>query len=160
MLNYIRGGLLSTPDKLIAHGCNTMGVMGAGVALAIKEKYPWAFETYANDLQAMKRDLQWHQTNDAIMGRVIYASHGGKIIANCLTQMDMGRQAIRYASYDAIDKCMKRLNNYMEQFEIASISMPKIGCGLGGGEWPIVEAIIAFHLKDVTVNVWELNGST
>lgn len=34
--------------------------------------------------------------------------------------------------------------------------MPKIGAGLGGGNWEVIEAIINHRLKDHNVTVWEL----
>ena len=42
MIRYEKGDVLTTNDDIIIHGCNSAGVMGAGVALAIKRKYPKA----------------------------------------------------------------------------------------------------------------------
>lgn len=39
MLKEFRGDLLVAPHRVIAHGCNLVGVMGAGIAKAIREAY-------------------------------------------------------------------------------------------------------------------------
>ena len=45
-LNIINDDLLNSPDRIIVHGCNAQGVMGAGVAKAIRTKYPEAYSNY------------------------------------------------------------------------------------------------------------------
>ena len=46
MIEYKNGDLLNVTEGIILHGCNGQGVMGAGVAKAIKMKYPEAFTAY------------------------------------------------------------------------------------------------------------------
>jgi hypothetical protein len=43
---YKQGDLLDCIEKVIVHGCNAQGVMGSGVALAIRKKYPDAARAY------------------------------------------------------------------------------------------------------------------
>ncbi len=40
------GNLMDVTEGHIVHGCNAQGVMGSGVALAVKNKYPGAFDDY------------------------------------------------------------------------------------------------------------------
>jgi hypothetical protein len=86
-------------------------------------------------------------------------------ILNCITQQEYGKDGRRYVSYDAVDDCMKSIakNMMMRNFFTGndsihneSIHMPKIGAGLGGGEWSIIEAIINHHLKDHQVIIYEI----
>ncbi len=156
MITYKKGNLLDTPDMFIAHGCNAQGVMGSGVALAVKEKYHKAFQDYRNIY--LYEDMR----TGLALGRVIASvQEDDKIILNCITQRYYGReQGKRYCSYDAIDIAMTSIAEQMD-WKVkfpgeAGLSMPKIGCGLGGGHWPVVEAIINHRLGDHNVTVWEL----
>lgn len=45
-ITYKTGDLLKADEIAIAHGCNTRGMMGAGVARLIKDKYPDAYADY------------------------------------------------------------------------------------------------------------------
>ena len=42
------GDICSVNSGIIVHGCNAQGVMGSGVAKAIRLKYPQVFEDYKN----------------------------------------------------------------------------------------------------------------
>ena len=46
MLKYQIGNLLTAPQKCIAHQVNCQGVMGSGVAKAIKNEYPKVYKEY------------------------------------------------------------------------------------------------------------------
>jgi O-acetyl-ADP-ribose deacetylase (regulator of RNase III) len=147
MITYKKGNLLDTPDRIIAHGCNAQGVMGSGVALAVKKKYPWAFDQYYHE----------YCVNGLETGRNLYTSHNGEVyIVNMITQNYYGKDGKRYVSYDALDECMENLNRWMDEFYQIDVSMPAIGAGLGGGHWPIIREIIDHRLIDKNVTIWTL----
>lgn len=161
MITYKKGNLLDTPDKIIAHGCNAQGVMGSGVAKAIRDKFPKAYEDYRKRFPG-----PIGIENQSVLGSVIPSINGQCVILNCITQLNYGKDGKKYVSYDAIDKCMSYIYGdlHMTNFFTGektlpadtNISMPKIGAGLGGGNWEVIEAIINHRLKDVNVTVWEL----
>jgi len=149
LITYIQGDLLNTSDKIIAHGCNSMGVMGKGVALQIKERFPWAYEAYKNFCLSI--------TPGALGLNIVSKDPNGPlVIINCITQTRYGQKDIRYVSYDAVDRCFQEINQIMRTLGDKSISIPKIGAGLGGGYWPIIEEIINYRLKDFQVNCYSL----
>ncbi|WP_343683631.1 hypothetical protein [Asticcacaulis sp.] len=49
---YEQGDLLKAPERVICHGCNAQGKMGAGIATAIKKIYPEAFSLYRATYEA------------------------------------------------------------------------------------------------------------
>jgi O-acetyl-ADP-ribose deacetylase (regulator of RNase III) len=157
MITYIKGDLFAENHKIIAHGVNCQGVMGSGVAKIIKEKYPWAYTAYKDFCEL--RDPIY------LLGEVRPCWNDEDVlILHCFTQLEYGKDGRRYISYDAVDDCMKRIadNMYWKGVigpnKICSdpIAMPKIGAGLGGGEWSIIESIINHRLKDHQVIVYEL----
>lgn len=151
MIEYRVGDLLETTDPFIAHGCNSYGKMGAGVALQIAKRYPWVAEKF-------KTTYEWH---------VGFLSYGGGLplgevfeyaqrdapyrILNLITQTGYGRRG-KYVSYDAVDKAFVAVKGTIKD---QPISIPRIGAGLGGGSWPVIEAIINTHIKS-RVTVWDL----
>lgn len=134
------------------HGCNNQGVMGAGFAKTIKEKYPEVFTTYIQDIALGRTSLgfvSWQQ---------VYGQH--TMVASGITQEFYGRSGCRYASYDAIDIVMHRVFKYAFR-ERVEIHMPKIGAGLGGGDWRVIESIIGSAADSCAIDsnnifIWEL----
>ena len=133
------GNLLDVTAGHIVHGCNAQGVMGSGVALAVKRKYPGAFESYRAEYDArglkLGRNYLW-QANDNLF------------IWNAITQEGFG-QPHRNCSYDAIENCFQSLNSFIIDFlghdsppPSQEIHIPAIGAGLGGGNWEIIREII------------------
>ena len=151
-INYITGDLFSTPDKVIAHGCNAQGVMGSGVALQVKIEYPDVFEKYKEECHFIRLSSR----NGLPPWTNIIVPAKDKIIVNMITQEYFGKENKRYVSYDAIDICFDYLFHYCWDNEIDSISIPKIGAGLGGGNWDTIISIIEDRMKTVNVNVYVL----
>ena len=139
---YINDDLLSATHGLIVHGCNAQGVMGSGVARAIKDKYPEVFKQYVFDINLGKFGL----------GRLSLCKvSGGLMVASAITQQYFGRDTnIRYVSYDAIDKVFRHI------FELiphnTHVHIPKIGAGLGNGSWEVISTIIEQAAKDKNFN--------
>ena len=127
---YKQGNLLECTEDVIVHGCNAQGKMGSGVAKAIREKYPEAYNAYKAEY-----DNHW-----LLVGEVIGAYSGDKLILNAITQTHYGRDKNRvYVDYDAVRTAFKFIN---EHCDYPSIAMPKIGAGLANGDWNIIEKII------------------
>lgn len=147
MINYVTGDLLGATQKVIIHGCNAQGIMGSGVAKVIKEKWPEVYEVYA-----LK-----HKTFGLTLGDIIpVTTSDGKIVVNCITQENFGRDGLQYCDYDAIEKCFIQLNDRALDWEVTEMALPKIGAGLGGGDWNIIESIIVKTAKNYVPVVYSL----
>lgn len=147
-IEYVKGNLLATPHQYILHGCNAQGVMGSGVAKAIRDKYPSAFSVYRYQYE---RGLM-------ALGAVTYAEQDdGKTIINAVTQEFYGRGSSKvYVSYTAINEALARISWWLSCRQYSEslpyVAMPKIGAGLGGGDWEIISEIIeqkAVHFQPV-----------
>jgi len=143
-IEYIRGDLLTTDVRHIIHGCNSHGVMGSGVAKAIRDKYPQAYQDY-NDV---------YNNYGLELGNIIVSvQNDGKVIHNAITQKDYGRDSSRvYVSYWAIAEAFRKIN----QWGVGEIAMPKIGSGLANGDWNVISAIIENTLIDTRPIVYIL----
>lgn len=127
----------------IVHGTNCQGVMGSGVALMIRSEYPKAYEEY------LAHSALFKDKKEELLGTIQVVDCDGKVIINAFTQLDYGvsRQQV---DYDALRNCFKKLNTYAKENGISEIVMPKIGSGLGGGDWKIISAIIEEEAVDFT----------
>jgi hypothetical protein len=75
-------------------------------------------------------------------------------VVNAYTQYNYGRNhangdTIPF-SYEAFTLCMRKMNKV---FEGKRIGLPKIGAGLAGGNWSLIESIIKRELRDCDVTV-------
>ena len=134
--------MLATTEGIIVHGCNAQGVMGSGIALKIRQKYPQAFYDYQDGIRLGKG-----------LGDVIFSTINPKlVIANAITQQNYGRDStVKYCSYEAIQNCFILVTKTAEQLGFTEIHYPLIGAGLANGDWSIISSIIdlAFsHLPD------------
>lgn len=146
-INYINGDLLSVTEGIIMHGCNAQGVMGSGVALAIKHRYPKCFTAYTNQ--------------DRTLGSVAWYIHSnGLLIANAITQQFYGRAPKRYVSYDAVERSFTDVIVKAIDDGIFTVNLPKIGAGLGNGDWEIISTIVERTAERLrysgSINVYEL----
>lgn len=147
MLNYITGNVLDVKEGIIAHGVNCRGAFGSGVAGQIRQRFPNVYNSYMYKHNKIGWKLGDIQLVDIIPEKLI--------IANCATQDNYGRSEV-HADYDAIGKCLDFLIDYCEEHSLA-LSLPKIGAGLAGGDWKIIEKIIQEKIQGRNVNITVYN---
>lgn len=133
---------LKNKKRIILHQVNCQGVMGAGFAKQIKNKYPLCFTEYKKICKTKK--------SEELLG-TIYIYEGDKdIIINMFSQDKYGRDK-RYTDYIAMEKAIKKLRKiYPSEIIIAPY---KIGCGLAGGNWDIVKEILERYNIIVSKNI-------
>lgn len=150
MINEHKGNLLKVSAGIIVHGCNTLGVMGAGVALHIKKEFPEVFTAYRRVYEA--RGLVLGQT---ISVPVVRPGAGQRIFINAMTQDRLAqRPGELVVSYDAISQAFAKVRELAESTGL-SVHFPLIGCGLAGGDWSEVSVRIEEALgPQVEKHLW------
>jgi len=140
------GNILDVETGIIVHSVNNQGVMGAGLALAVKLKYPNVYKFYRDE---------WERRGKFNLGEVqfVYVAHN-KVLCNAITQEKYGRDK-RYTDYNAVRETFKKIY-LLARVDGIPIHFPKIGCGLGGGDWNIVKNIIEEELHGHESYVWVL----
>lgn len=137
----------------IAHGCNCFHMMGAGIAAQISKQFPAALE--ADKRQTMSGD--YSKLGD--YSRILTA-HGW--IINAYTQFHSGFVG-RDILYPSIEKAFTRVNKYVAPVlefvsdSELSLGIPKIGAGIAGGDWKVIEEIInrVSTRLSITVVEWD-----
>ena len=150
MIHMIRGDILTdiNPNQktLIMHGCNCFHTMGAGIAKYLKQKFPVILQIDKATGYGDKGKLGTFST--AVISENLR-------VLNCYTQYDYRRVKSRAnVDYIAIEECFKEIKRlYDPTWEIR---MPKIGCGLAGGDWNTV-GICAFTIfRDHSLKIYYL----
>jgi O-acetyl-ADP-ribose deacetylase (regulator of RNase III) len=134
-VEYRKGNLFSVEEGVsLAHGCNTRGVMGAGIAKQFRDRYPEMFTHYKFRCD---QKLLWPGRSFVWKGKNKTGTVENRWIINLATQDNLGACA-RYEWIEAsIEDALNTLGESVE-----AIAMPQIGCGIGGLEWEKVKAII------------------
>jgi len=143
MIEYREGNLLKSDMEVIVHGCNCFNTFGAGIAKQIRSIYPEANET---DQKTQKGDRNK-------LGTCTTAISNDKLIINAYTQFHYSRNT-KTVDYDAIKSVMYEIDEIVPQN--TTIGMPRIGCGLAGGDWNIVEKILDEAFTDRRIFIYDL----
>jgi O-acetyl-ADP-ribose deacetylase (regulator of RNase III) len=130
---------------VITHGCNCYNNMGAGIADTIGDVFP----------QALLADQFTMLGDPDKMGTYSSAKEKGVIIVNAYTQYKYGRDKM-HTDYDAIRSVFRLIK---KDFSGMRIGYPRIGCGLGGGDWDIVSKIIDEELAGEDHTLVKFNGT-
>lgn len=151
-IKLIKGDLFSANAEIIAHGVNCKGGFGSGVAGQIAKRWPKVRESYLN--KAIKSGWKLGEI------QLVFSTHDLElpIIANVATQDGFGYDGKLYADYKAIKKGLTKVVKYCDEHSFR-LAMPKIGCGLAGGDWDVVYKLlqtISSKYPDVVIEVYEL----
>jgi O-acetyl-ADP-ribose deacetylase (regulator of RNase III) len=137
--------------KIICHICNDLGEWGRGFVLAISSRWE----------QPEKAYRAWHadrDQNDFGLGAVQFVQVEPNIwVANMIAQHGTKSEGdIPPIRYEAVAECLKKVAAKAAELS-ASVHMPRIGCGLAGGEWTKIEPLIVEALcqRGVAVSVYD-----
>lgn len=154
MIRITQGDLLKQDVDAIINTVNCVGVMGKGIALQFKQKWPENYKAY---VKACK------------LGQVrpgeMFVHHLGKFagkphfIINFPTK-DHWRSK---SEISFIEEGLKDLIRVIHENNIKSIAMPPLGCGNGGLNWHIVKPLIEKYLaplgNTIEVALFEPKGA-
>lgn len=165
-MKYIDGDLITLAKEgkfdVIAHGCNCLSTMGAGIAPQMAKAFgadKFEMETWGPTIEKLGNiDYQTFVLGE----NAIWSLEDGKnnrnepelIVVNAYTQNMYGRNhsdgVLVPFDYEAFTICMRKMNHV---FKGKHIGMPKIGAGLAGGNWNRIEHIINMELRDCGVTI-------
>ncbi len=134
-------------NKIIAHVCNDIGAWGTGFVLAVSRRWPQPKAEY----------LKEKRFNGLKLGSVGLVQVEENIwVANMIAQRDIRSQdGIPPIRYDALQTCLNTLATHAQNLQ-ATVHLPRIGCGLAGGQWELVEPLISEALVNRQVFVYDL----
>lgn len=138
MVRKTRGDLLKFDAGILCHQVNYFGVMGGGIAASIYDK------ALSNDSRRLYKQFCYYCGVDAL-GKVQFLPHvdGKRWICNLFCQDDYTPQSDGgITSYDHMLECLFKVETCARKNNL-SVAVPGyMGCGIAGGDWDRVEAII------------------
>lgn len=160
MVKFLEGDLLESGCDVICHQVNEYGVMGAGIAKQIKEKYPKAFKDYQKAI-----------TGKGVPLFALSKQPDGVIVANMFTQRDgktdieILRNAVFLLGMQILDLFITKLkfNDMNGVFfdRPFRVGIPYLyGCGIAKGNWDEVWKVWAGvfgEMESVDLEVWKYN---
>ena len=134
---------------VIGHGTNCFCTQGAGLA-------PQMVKAFNTDRYLLEKEDRKGDINK--LGTIEYHTNEfytkPLTVVNAYTQYGFGRNHVGGKAipldYEALILCLRKMNRL---FKGKHIGLPKIGCGLAGGDWSTVKGIIVKELKDCRVTV-------
>lgn len=145
-IELINGNLLDFPNGInnIAHSCNCRMIMGGGIAKQIKDRYP---EAYQADVDFISDEYDHNGQFKHPLGNYSKAKVDKGVIYNLYTQAGIGTGE-RQVHYEKFWRALKNMQEDLLfiQHETGirqSLGLPYgISCGLAGGNWGIINAMI------------------
>lgn len=139
MMRFTQGNLLEAGTEAIVNTVNTVGVMGKGIALMFREKYPENFKAYEAACKA----------GEVQVGRMFITAGvelgGPRWIINFPTKKHW-RQPTKL---EWVRDGLVALKNVIREKGIKSIALPPLGCGNGGLDWAVVRPMVEAMLGDL-----------
>lgn len=148
MIEYTTGDLLTAKTEAIVNTVNCVGVMGRGIALQFKKKFPENFKAYAaacENKEIKPGYMHVHEREDMFFPRYII---------NFPTKNHWQAKSKMGDIETGLDDLVQVVKNK----KISSIAIPPLGSGLGGLNWLDVKKKIEeklSHLEDVQILVYE-----
>jgi O-acetyl-ADP-ribose deacetylase (regulator of RNase III) len=143
VIRYKQGNLLASDAQALVNTVNTVGVMGKGIALMFKQRFPLNFQLYAAACKA--RQVQ--------TGRMFVTEVG---------ELDEPRWVVNFPTKQHwrdpsqmawVVEGLQDLRRFLVDESVQSVAIPPLGAGLGGLFWPAVQEQIEQALADLPLDV-------
>lgn len=135
MIEVIEGCIFDAFDgkmvEAITHQANVDGAMGKGIALEIAARYPSSF-------------VDFKQFKSPKLGQVLLSQlTGDQLIFHVYAQSLFPKEKRRKTNYEAFYEGFEVVASSCRRANVSRIGIPYgIGCGLGGGSWEVVYAML------------------
>lgn len=144
MIEYVKGDFFDYKADIRINTVNCVGVMGAGVALEFKNKYPEMFKSYVEVCKrkeiAPGNPFVWEE----------YDLFSSCIIINLPTKLHWKNPS----EYDYIEQDLVWLRDFLKsESNDTTVTLPALGCGHGGLNWDIVKSKINHYLSDLPAKI-------
>lgn len=135
------GDIFKADCQTLVVPVNTVGVAGAGLALAFKHRYPGWESEYKRSCRGKEYRRHGYWLWDV--------PDSGQKLLSAATKTDWRKPS----KIEYIDHFCHRLAEQYAEDGIYSIAIPMLGCGLGELRWPDVESVIRHYLEPIDLQV-------
>src|SRR5258708_15261534 len=140
MVKELIGSVFESKVQTLVNAVNCVGVMGKGLALEFKKRYPAMFDDYAE--RCARKQVRLGEP-------YLFRDRSGTLIVNFPTK-DNWRSPSRLAD---IEHGLDYFVQPHAQWGIESVAFPQLGCGNGGLSWEDVGPLIFSKLQDLKIEI-------
>lgn len=138
-MNYTKGNILESNTEVIINPVNTVGVMGKGLALQFKQKFPTNYKIYKEACKNKSIDI----------GKLLLVDESNLERKQFIINFPTKKHWHNPSKIEYIEEGLKDLVRIIETQKFKSIAIPALGCGLGGLEWENVKLLIEKQLGNL-----------
>lgn len=139
MISYTTGNLLDAEVEALVNTVNTVGVMGKGIALMFKERFPANMAAYASACKA----------GEVKTGRMFVTETGELIGPRWIVNFPTKQHWRAKSQLQWVIDGLADLRHFIEMNQVRSIAIPPLGAGNGGLKWAEVKLHIEKILGDL-----------
>ncbi|MBU2636839.1 MAG: macro domain-containing protein [Bacteroidetes bacterium] len=140
MVRVLIGDIFNSKAQTLVNTVNTVGIMGKGLALEFKKRFPDMFQEYVQ--QCKKGDIK--------LGKpYLYKT----LLPPWILLFPTKENWRSVSKLSAIETGLEYLKENYKKWGITSIAVPPLGCGLGELEWNIVGRTLYHHLMELDIPV-------
>ena len=143
MIEYKNGDILREDVEAIVNTVNCVGIMGRGLALQFKNKFPQNFKEY--QLACTNKEVQ--------LGKMFVHQTGQLINPKYIINFPTKGHWKQNSKIEDISNGLDDLITIIEKYSIKSIAIPPLGSGLGGLDWNQVKKLIEEKLKNINCTI-------
>lgn len=140
MINVLIGDIFESKAQTLVNTVNVVGVMGKGIALGFRKRFPEMYEDYVRRCE--RREVQLRRP-------YIYRQLTPPHIINFPTK-DHWRSV---SKLDDIVEGLRYLEAHISEWGVTSLAVPPLGCGEGKLEWRVVGPTLYRRLSDLGIPV-------
>ena len=138
-MNYTQGNILESDAEVIINPVNTVGVMGKGLALQFKKKFPKNYKIYKEACQ-----------NNAIdVGKLLLVDESNLTERKFIINFPTKKHWRNASKIEYIEEGLRDLVKIIKANTFESMAIPALGCGLGGLDWEDVKLLLEKYLRDI-----------
>ncbi|WP_370060179.1 type II toxin-antitoxin system antitoxin DNA ADP-ribosyl glycohydrolase DarG [Neptunomonas phycophila] len=151
MIHYTQGNLLEANVDALVNTVNTVGVMGKGIALMFKERFPNNMQTYAKACKA----------GEVVTGKMFVTQTGELMGPQWIVNFPTKQHWRAKSKMEWIEDGLADLRRFIVENNVRSIAIPPLGTGNGGLTWHDVKPKIEQTLVDLEeVDIWIFEPTT
>jgi len=147
-MKILVGDILKSKAQTLVNTINCVGIMGKGIALEFKNRFPEMFKDYT--MRCERKEMRVGQP-------YVYKSLFSQQIANFPTKEHWKS----VSKVSDIERGLDYLLAHYKEWGITSIAIPPLGCGNGQLEWKVVGPLIYSRAKqmDIPVEIYAPYGT-
>jgi O-acetyl-ADP-ribose deacetylase (regulator of RNase III) len=140
-IEFRKGDLFTSGADALVNTVNCEGVMGGGIALSFKKKYPEYYNDYKNICDQKREEIGFvrlYPEVGLVEGIINFPTKDKVQDPSLIGYIELGLNSLRYM---------------LSYWNIRSVAIPALGCGLGGLDWRDVKPLIEKELWDLDTSI-------